>query len=171
MSSLPRVAGVTRERIARELDDRGPDVCRTEIILELEATNPELLDMAARCARDVGNFDRIMTGFCIFYRLLSAAARTALRNSLDSSAAQQLSLLPRVSAATRALIVHRIDVLGSQQFTQAALTELEYDNPELLYMAHNFASDQYDYAGVMQGFALLFACLSAQAAQERGVLH
>jgi hypothetical protein len=171
MSSLPRVAGVTRERIAREFDDRGPDVCRTEIILELEANNPELLDMAARCARDVGNFDRIMSGFCMFYRLLTCEARAALRTSPDSSAAQQLTLLPRVSGATRSLIVGRIDALGSQQFTQAALTELEQNNPELLYMAHNFASDQYDYAGVMQGFALLFACLSAQATQERGVLH
>jgi hypothetical protein len=171
MSSLPRVAGVTRERVTREFDDRGPDVCRTEIMLELEASNPELLDMAARCARDVGNFDRIMTGFCIFYRLLTAEARAALRGSPDSSGAQQLTLLPRVSAATRALIAGRIDALGSQQFTQAALAELEHSNPELLYMAHNFASDQYDYVGVMQGFALLFACLAAQAAQERGVLH
>jgi hypothetical protein len=171
MSSLPRVAGVTRERIAREFDDRGPDVCRAEITLELEASNPELLDMAVRCARDVGNFDRIMTGFCIFYRLLTSEARAALRTSQDSSGAQQLTLLPRVSSQTRALIVGRIDALGSQQFTQGALTELEHNNPELLIMAHNFASDQYDYAGVMQGFALLFACLSAEAEQERGVLH
>jgi hypothetical protein len=170
MSSLPRVAGLTRERIAREFDDRGPDVCRTEIILELEASNPELLDMATRCARDVGNFERIMTGFCIFYRLLTAAARAALRTSPDSGT-QQLALLPRVSTATRALMVGRIDALGSQQFTQDALAELEQNNPELLIMAHNFASDQPDYVGVMQGFALLFACLSAQAEQERGVLH
>jgi hypothetical protein len=71
MSSLPRVAGLTRERIAREFDDRGPDVCRTEITLDLEANNPELLAMAARCARDVGDFARILTGFYVFYRLLT----------------------------------------------------------------------------------------------------
>ena len=90
MSSLPRVAGLTRERIAREFDDRGPDVCRTEIILDLEANNPELLDVAARCARDVGDFARIMTGFCLFYRLLTAEARAVPGNT---GAARQLSLL------------------------------------------------------------------------------
>ena len=52
MSTLPRVAPLTRERIAREFDDRGPEVCRTEIALDLEANNPEILDMATRCARD-----------------------------------------------------------------------------------------------------------------------
>jgi hypothetical protein len=38
-------------------------------------------------------------------------------------------------------------------------------------MAHYFAESQADYPGVMQGFALLFACLSAAAERERGVLH
>lgn len=171
MSFLPRVTGATWEKVAREFDDRGPDVCRAEIILELEASNPELLDMAVRCARDVGDFNRIMTGFCMFHRLLTAEARAALRALRDSSGTQQVMLLPRVLPQTRAFIVARIDALGPEQFTQAALVELEHDNPELLVMAHNFASDQYDYAGVMQGFALLFACLSAEAAQERGLLH
>jgi hypothetical protein len=40
MKSLPRVGDVTRETIAREFDDRGPDVCRAEIIADLEANNP-----------------------------------------------------------------------------------------------------------------------------------
>jgi hypothetical protein len=171
MSSLPRVGGLTRERIAREFDDRGPEVCRTEIILDLEANNPELLDMAARCARDVGDFARVMTGFCLFYRLLTAEAHAALGTSHGSGDPRQLSLLPRVSAATRAAVVRRIDAISSQEFTREALAELERNNPELLLMAHNFAEDQEDYLGVMQGFALLFACLSAEAAQERGVLH
>jgi len=35
MSSLPRVAGLTWEKVAREFDDRGPEVCRTEITLDL----------------------------------------------------------------------------------------------------------------------------------------
>jgi hypothetical protein len=158
MSSLPRVAALTRERIAREFDDRGPEACRTEITLDLEANNPELLDMAVRCARDVGEFARIMTGFCMFYRLLTSEARTA-------------SLLPRVSAATRTGIVRRIEALGSQGFTTEVIAELERNNPELLLMAHNFAEDQADYGGVMQGFALLYGSLLAEAAQERGVLH
>ncbi|MDB6091902.1 MAG: hypothetical protein JWN85_4686 [Gammaproteobacteria bacterium] len=171
MSSLPRVGGLTRERIAREFDDRGPEVCRTEITLDLEANNPELLDMASRCARDVGDFTRIMTGFCMFYRLLTAEARAALGPSANRGDRQQLSLLPRVAPATRADIVKRIDSIGSQEFTREAITELERNNPELLLMAHHFAEDQADYGGVIQGFALLYASLLAQAAQERGILH
>jgi hypothetical protein len=170
MSSLPRVTPLTRERVAREFDDRGPEVCRTEITLELEANNPELLDMAARCARDVGNFARVMTGFCMFYRVLAAQARAGLDASSDLDE-QQLSLLPRVSPATRAAIVLRIDALGSQEFTRETATELEHNNPELLLMSDNFASDHSDYGGVMQGFTLLYACLLAEAARQRGALH
>jgi hypothetical protein len=171
MSSLPRVGGLMRERVAREFDDRGPEVCRTEITLDLEADNPELLDMAARCARDVGDFARIMTGFCMFYRLLTAEARAARRTSPDLGDRQQFSLLPRVSPATRAALVKRIDAIGSKAFTRESVAELEANNPELLVMAHNFAEDQADYGGVMQGFALLYASLLAEAVQERGVLH
>jgi len=170
MSSLPCVAALTRERVAREFDDRGPDVCRTEITLDLEANNPELPDMAARRAPDVGNFARAMPGFCMFYRLLSAQARADLGASSDPDK-QRLSLLPRVSAATRAEVVRRIDAIGSQEFTREAIGELERANAELLFMAHNFAEDHPDYGGVMQGFALLYACLSAEATRERGVLH
>jgi hypothetical protein len=76
-----------------------------------------------------------------------------------------------VSEQTRTGIVKRIDALGSAQFTREALAELERDNPELLVMAHGFAEEQRDYLGVMQGFALLYACLSAEAAQHRSSLH
>ena len=171
MSALPRVAGVTRERIAREFDDRGPEVCRAEIKLELEANNPELLDIASRCARDVGDFARIMTGFCMFYRLLMAEARASLGAPVEPGGNRQLALLPRVSPATRTDIVRRIGAVGSREFTREAIAELERNNPELLGMFHNFAEDQSDYIGVMQGFALLYACLLAEAAQERGALH
>lgn len=168
---MPCVAGLTRERVAREFDDRGPEVCRTEIILELQADNPELLDMATRCARDVGDATRIMTGFCLFYRLLTAQARATAGVSQVGPAQRQLPVLPHVSAATRAAIVKQISALGSQEFTSKAMDELERNNPELLLMAHHFAESQTDYLGVMQGFALLFACLSAEAARELGVLH
>jgi hypothetical protein len=95
MSTLPRVAPLTRERVAREFDDRGPEVCRTEIALDLEANNPEILDMATRCARDVGEFTRVMTGFCMFYRLLTYEARAAARAaSAMSHAAACLSANP-----------------------------------------------------------------------------
>ena len=171
MKSLPRVGNVMRERIAREFDDRGPDVCRAEIIADLEANNPELLDIATRCARDVGDFIRVMTGFCMFYRLLSAEAQGARVALRAPSGARQSSPLPRVTEDTRADIVRRIDSIGSQAFTREAIADLEINNPELLLMSHHFAEDQADYSGVMQGFALLFAALTAEAAQERSILH
>ena len=175
MSALPRVGSLTRERVAREFDDRGPEVCRTEIIHELDADNPEVLDMARRCARDVGEFSRIMTGFCMFYRLLSAEAQAAVgtsRELRDSQTDSPLrSLVPRVSAGTRELIVRRIDSVGSRDFTRETIAEVERNNPELLMMWHNFAENQSDYGGVIQGFALLYACLAAEAAQTRGALH
>jgi hypothetical protein len=171
MGSLPRVTALTRERLSREFDDRGPEACRTEIIADLDVNNPELLDIASRCARDVGDPERILTGFCMFYRLLTVEARAALGTSSGAGERQQLPLLPRVSAETRADIVRRIDAVGSHEFTREAVAELERNNPELLVMAHNFAENQSDYGGVMQGFALLYACLLAEAAKERGVLH
>jgi hypothetical protein len=171
MKSLPRVGDVTRERIAREFDDRGPDVCRAEITADLQANNPELLDIATRCARDVGDFIRIMTGFCMFYRLLHAEAQAARITLQAPGSTQQLSLLPRVTEDTRTDIVKRIDAIGSQAFTREAIAELEHNNPELLLMAHHFAENQNDYAGVMQGFALLYACLSAEGGRQHAVLH
>jgi hypothetical protein len=170
MSLLPRVASQTRETVAREFDDRGPDVCRAEIIVDLEANNPELLDIAGRCARDVGEPERIMTGFCMFYRLLTIAARTPGGEPSGRGAEQHVNLLPRVSVATRTDVVRTIDAMGSQNFTRQAFDELEANNPELLVMAHNFAENEADYGGVMQGFALIYGCLLAEAAKER-VLH
>src|ERR1700759_4815862 len=146
MKSLPRVGNVMRERIAREFDDRGPDVCRAEIIADLEANNPELLDIATRCASDVGDFVRVMTGFCMFYRLLYAEAQ----GGRAPGGVRQSSPLPRVTEDTRAAIVRRIDSIGSQAFTREAIADLETNNPELLLMAHHFAAEQTDYAGVMQ---------------------
>jgi hypothetical protein len=171
MSTLPRVADITRERVAREFDERGPEVCRTEITLDLEANNPELLDMARRCAHDVGAFGRIMTGFCMFYRLLAAEARAAVAPAGARAEPQSLRLLPQVSPEIRAAIVKHIAAVGSQAFIREAIGELERNNPGLLLMAHNFAEGHNDYGGVMQGFALLYASLVAAAAQDRGVLH
>jgi hypothetical protein len=170
MISLPRVSELTRERVAREFDARGPDVCRSEILKDLEVGNPELLDMATRCAHDVGEFARTMTGFCMFYRVLTVEARAALV-AANNRGAPQFALLPRVSPATRMDIVRRIDAIGAQEFTRLALSECERSNPELLIMWHNFAEGHIDYIRVMQGFALLYASLSAEVARERGALH
>lgn len=171
MRPLPRVGDGTRERIAREFDDRGPDVCREEIMADLEVNNPELLDIATRCARDVGDFIRVMTGFCMFYRLLNVEAQGAQAALQAPGSALPSSPLPQVAQGTRADIVERIDSIGSQAFTREAIVDLESNNPELLLMAHHFAADQADYAGVMQGFALLYACLSTEAGRQHAVLH
>lgn len=170
MSSLPRVTAVTRERIARELDARGPETVRTEAERDLKLNNPELFDIAARCARDVGNPTRVMGHFYIFYRLLAAEAQAAL-GTLPESERLQLSLLPRVSGATRSSIVERIDAEGSHRFTRDAVAALERENPELLIAANSFAEGHPDYMGLMAGFALLYACLCAEAAQLRASLH
>ncbi|HEY2037336.1 MAG TPA: hypothetical protein VGG96_10005 [Steroidobacteraceae bacterium] len=162
---------LTRERVVREFDDRGPDVCRTEITLELEATNPEVLDIATRCARDVGDFHRMMTGFCMFYRLLAAEAQGCAGEPGFEERGRPISLLPRAQAATRSEVVKRIDAVGSQEFIREAVDELERHNPELLLTAHHFADDQPDYGGIIQGFALIYAVLTAEAAREQGVLH
>lgn len=170
MSLLPRVTSLTRERLARDFDDRGPDVCRLEIRMALESENPELLDIAERWARDVGNPAQMMSGFFMFYGLLRSQSRAPDTAMTSVPPGAEFAWLPRVSAETRAQIVKRIDAIGSESFTRAAVSELESRNPELLIMAHNFAEDQPDYGGVMQGFALIYACLSEQS-EHRQVLH
>jgi hypothetical protein len=161
VSPLPPVTPLTRERIAREFDDRGPPACMAEIEDDLRRHNPELLDMASRCARSLGDDRRIMMGFGMFYRLLLA----------PSDAGGMLSPLPRVTAHTRDMIVRTIDSKGSEAFTMDVIAELETNNPELLQMAHGFASRQKDYLSVMQGFALVYRSISEQLAADRRLLH
>ena len=43
--------------------------------------------------------------------------------------------------------------------------------PELLQMAHYFASNRTDYEQVMRGFALLYATLQAQSGIDRLSAH
>ena len=164
MTSLPRVTEKVREQVALEFDTRGPDVCMAEIIEHLERHNPELLDMAARCAADLKDSGKAMVGFGVFYRLLVA------QFPLPADAAG-LTPLPRVGAVTRARLVAEIDEKGAAAFTREAIAELERSNPELLQMAHNFASGLGDYLHAMQGFALLYRSLLVQSTQERTRLH
>jgi hypothetical protein len=158
LSSLPRVTEVTRERISREFDNLGPDACVTEIAAAMRRHNPELLDMAQRCTADLGAEQESMVGLAMFYRLLVAEAAAELA-------------LPRVSPDTRDAIVREIEGKGAERFTFEALDEMERANPELLQMAHGFASRQRSYLGMMQGFALLYAALSAQSAADRAGMH
>ena len=161
MSLLPRVTEKARELLAREFDARGPDVCMVEIVQHLEQHNPELLDMAAKWAADVGNPAKAMLGFGMFYRLLIPTP----------PGTGMLSPLPRVSEETRALLVREINEKGPGDFTLDALRELEERNPELLQMAHNFASGLGNYLQAMQGFALVYKALVMQSRAERARLH
>lgn len=166
MSALPRVTEASRERIAREFDDLGPERCVAATTRDLRQNNPELFDMAAKCAADVGDPVAIMIGFAMFYRLLRAQSPAPAQT--DEAWPYPL---PRVTPATRDLLVEQIDAEGTQAFTMAAIDSLEKDNPELLQMAHNFASRHRDYLGIMQGFALLYRSLVVQSAADRRSLH
>jgi hypothetical protein len=161
MSLLPRVTEKARELLAREFDARGPDVCMVEIVQHLEQHNPELLDIAAKWAADLGNPAKAMLGFGMFYRLLIPTP----------PGTGMLSPLPRVSEETRALLVREIDEKGPGDFTLDVLRELEERNPELLQMAHNFASSLGNYLQAMQGFALVYKALVMQSRAERARLH
>jgi hypothetical protein len=170
MSTLPRVAESTREQISREFDDLGPDACVAEISTHLRDNNPEWLQMAAKCAADVGDERRIMGGFCMFYRLLVAQMASSYPFNTASVPAV-LNPLPRVTAKTRASIVVEIDQRGAEAFIGEAIQALENDNPELLQMAHFFASAQDNYRGIIQGFALLYAALVIQSSADRVSVH
>jgi len=135
VSPLSLVTPTTRERLAREFDDRGPETCVAEVIEDLKRHNPELLEMAVNCANSRNDCPRVMQGFGMFYRLILAP-------SVPDCDASSLSPLPRVTALTRDLIVAQIDELGPEMFTSNVVAELETQNPELLQMAHNFSSAQ-----------------------------
>ena len=164
MSVLPRVTELTRERIAREFDDLGPEACMTDIRANLLRHNPELLDMTIRWAREGEDPEQLLRSFGMFYRLLAAETPVPQEDSA-------LSPLPRVTADTRDLIVERIDRAGDERFTREALANLQDTNPELLQMAHGFASLREDYARTMLGFALLHEALLIQSRIDRANLH
>lgn len=164
MSVLPRVTETARERVAREYDVRGPDVCMAEVVDHLQQQNPEMLDMALKCAADSENPEKAMVGFTLFYRLLSGQLPAG-------SGARTLTLLPRVSPNTRELLVRQVDAEGPETFTTEAIAELDDTNPELLQMAHIFASQFSSYLVVMQGFALLYKSLLIQSKIDLVQLH
>jgi len=161
MSLFPRVSEKDRELVCQEFDNRGPDVCVAEIVEHLERENPEF--MAARCAADSSSPAKLMVGFGMFYRLLVVSELVSDTGGLMP--------VPRVSTETRDQVVAEIDVMGSEAFTRRVIADLEANNPELLQMAHNFASRPVDYLHAMQGFALLFRSLVMQATIERRLLH
>lgn len=164
MSFLPHVSELTRERIAREFDDFGPEACMAEIVQGMRRDNPELLQMAQQCADDVGEGPKVMVGFGMFYRVLASEALAALGH-------QMMSPLPRVDPETREKMVREIDEYGAEAFTLRSIDNLEKTNPELMQMAHHFAARSPNYLGVMQGFALLYRSLVVQSGADRSNLH
>jgi hypothetical protein len=167
MSLLPRVAERTRETVAREFDDHGPQQCVAGIITDLGGNNPELLDIARRCAQELGDSRRTMEGFCMFYRLLTLQALQEAASASNSS----INMLPRVSAETRDQVARQIGEQTTETFTSNYIAELGRDNPELLQMAHRFATHHGRYLQIMQAIALWWACLVAQLRQDRAQMH
>ena len=164
MGALPRVTELVRERIAREFDDLGPDVCMGNIKTDLRRHNPELLDMASRWAKGARQAGLLMTGFGMFYRLMTAQSSAPLDP-------QPLSPLPRISAKTRDLLVERMASIGDEAFVQEAVDRLATTNPELLQLAHGFASQRADYARTMHGFALFYEALWMQSQSDKAARH
>jgi hypothetical protein len=149
--ALPPIDERLWERVARDFDDVGPDACIAEIFDELLAHNPHYLEMALRSARDVGEPERMLAGFAMFYRILSLGAR------------ERGSPLPRITPDTRDAIAALAGECGEAQFVMLAAETLQEENPCLMQMADSFASRHDDYLGIMQAFALLYKSLSAQA--------
>ena len=159
---LPYVTNLTRERIARELDARGPELCMEETLQELSGDNPEVLDMTKKCAASFGDrYAKVMLELCVFYRLLAAEFKT-----MDPGL-RLLNPFPRVTPETRDRLVEQIDNQGVEAFTASATEHLAQHNPNLLQMAHNSAERQESYLPMMQGFALLYTALVEQAAADR----
>lgn len=164
MSLLPRVTELTREFVSRQFDDLGPEACLAEITASLTRENPQFLDMARKCATDLGNATRVMVGFGMFYQLLSQA-------SIDAADHPVMQALPCVTAETRDALVREIDDVGCEAFTLRTIEDMERNNPELMQTAHGFAARHDDYLRSMQGFALLYRSLTAQAVADRKCLH
>jgi hypothetical protein len=166
---LPLVTPLTREKISRDLDDRGPDSCMAETLQELRETNPELLDIATKCGASFGERSRqVMLELCVFYRLLRAEY-----NALHPHQ-RLLSPFPRVTPQIRHRVVEQIDDQGLDAFTMRVIEDLERHNAELLQMAHNFATRSADYLPLMQAFSLVYTALSQQAADDsvpRSAVH
>lgn len=148
---LPQIDERICERVARDFDGVGPDACMAEILDELLAHNPHYLEMAMRIARDVGAPEHMLAGFAMFYRILWLGARERGRP------------LPRITPETRDTIAALAGECGEAQFVNLATATLLDENPCLLQMADRFAARYDDYLGIMQGFALLYKSLSAQA--------
>ena len=160
MTFFSPVSATTRERITREFDERGPEACLAEVIEDLRRNNPQLLGIARSCAGSLDDQPRIMLGFAIFYRLLIAP-------SVPAVGTPSVSPLPCVTRETCDIVVNEIDRDGTEAFTMRIIKDLEVNNPELLQMAHNFASRQADYLGAIQGLVLFYKSIGEETKAVR----
>ena len=106
----------------------------------------------------------------MFYRLLIAQA-SPYHSMKAPGVLPALNPLPRVTVETRAAIVTEIDKTSTESFVRNAILQLEAGNPELLQMAHYFASTHDNYLGIMQAFALLYSALVIQSRADRLSVH
>jgi hypothetical protein len=164
MTPIAPVTVASRERIAQEFDDRGPEACMAEIMIDLRRNNPELLDIASRCAASLGNAPRIMQAFGIFYRLM-------IDPWLPVDDPLRLSPLPRVTPETRDRLVADIDRKGPEAFTLGIITDLERRDPELLQALHSIASAMPDPLGMAHGLALFYHAVVVQMPGGESRLH
>ena len=152
MVTIPAVDEILWERVARDFDNVGPEACMAEIVDDLLAQNPHYLEIAMRCARDTGHSKRVLIGFAMFYQILALDAR------------DRGTVVPRITIETRDAIAGLIGELGDGPFTLLAVDALRLGNPCLMQMADSFASRFENYLDIVQGFALLYKTLEAQAA-------
>jgi hypothetical protein len=164
MSLIAPLTEATRERIAREFDDRGPDACMAEVLTDLRGNNPELLDIASRCAASLGNTAQVMHAFGMFYRLM-------IDPWTPANDRRSLSPLPRVTPETRDRLVEEIDHEGPEAFTLGIVSKLAQSDPELLQAMHSIARVMPDSLGITQGLALFYQAVAVQAAGGRSLLH
>lgn len=151
MPTLPPVSERHWERVVRDFDDVGPQACVAEIVEDLRKENPHYLAIARRCASDAADEARAFTGFAKFYRILALDAR------------ERNTSVPRITAQTLDVVDALLEELGEERFIVLATETLCGENPSLSQMADSFASPGHDYLTVMQGFVLLYNCLSTQA--------
>ena len=148
---LPFVSERHWERVARDFEDLGPAVCVAEIVARLETDNPRYLAVARRCASAAADEAGVFTGFATFYGIIGREAR------------ERGALVPRIADQTLEVIDALLQEFGEDQFVVLSTGLLCGENPCLAQMADSFASRQSDSLTIMQGFVLLYKCLSMQA--------